>query len=428
MILKSYITFTGVKDLDATDLMQMIGRAGRGNKSGTGIILLSNNNLSKAPAIIDGIKNETLPEIRSQLLPVAHEEYFGSAGEDYFYIDKIGNQVMGIISRFGTITLNQLKKHLEYTLGGSRFEDLPRILRYITDWKLAYLNEDTNEYQLTYLGKISSHCYLSPLTAANFGQLMRDLLSDKHDGSHIAQLSPIDYLIILCLVSTENKPVVRYSKSLLKKIDGWMENLPLEEKSYLYRTWIVKAPDELLGSANVVFDQRNSDKYVYQCTYTAMMIYDLSKGIAYSQINDFYKTDIEELQEKLRDNAIWILCGFEQLLDIKSFYYHLKNNCEVETEEIQSIDRAFNKASRIIFGLVANLKFRSNLGSLVRGIKRVYPHANSYPGEGTLRKLEENGIGAIKDLVGKKPSDLVSMGIRKDYVDLICGYIKKRMS
>ena len=158
------------------------------------------------------------------------------------------------------------------------------------------------------------------------------------------------------------------------------------------------------------------------------MIYDLSKGIAYSQINDFYKTDIEELQEKLRDNAIWILCGFEQLLEIKSFYFHLKNNCEVEAEEIQSIDRAFKKASRIIFSLVANLKFRSNLGSLVRGIKRVYPYADSYPGEGTLRKLEENGIGSIKDLVGKKPSDLVSMGIRRNYADLICGYIKKRMS
>lgn len=89
---------------------------------------------------------------------------------------------------------------------------------------------------------------------------------------------------------------------------------------------------------------------------------------------------------------------------------------------------AFKRSSRQIFGLVADLKFRSRLGELVRGIKRVYPHADSYPGEGTIRKLEENGINSIKDLIGKTPSDLTMMGIRKDYADLICGYIRKRMA
>ena len=422
------ITFTGYKDLDISDLMQMIGRAGRGNKAGTGIILLSSQNLSKTTIIADGIKNEVVPEIRSKLVPVIREDYYGTTRDDLFYIDRVGNQIMGILNRCGASTMTRLNKCLSFTLGGNRFEDLPKILRYLSDWKLAYFNEDTNEYQLTHLGKVSSRGYLPPITAANMGQLMRDLLLDRPDGSHILQLNPIDYLIILCLVSNENRPIVRYSKALVKKIDGWMEALPLEEKSYLYRTWIVSAPDELLGSARVTNDIPNADKYVYQCTYTAMMIYDLSRGITYSQINDFYRLDIEEVQERLRDNAIWILCGFEQLLEIKSFYFHLKNNCEAETEQIQNVDNAFKKASKTIFALIANLKFRSHLGELVRGIKRVYPHADSYPGEGTLRKLEGNGIIALKDLRGKTTSDLVQMGIKRSYADLICGYIRKRMA
>lgn len=422
------ISFTGYKDLDISDLMQMIGRAGRGNKPGTGVILLSNQNLAKSASIAEGIENEVVPEVKSRLIPVVREDYYGTTGDDLFYIDRVGNQMMGILNRCGTTTMTRLNEYLSYTLGGSRFEDLPKILRYLSDWKLAYFNEDTNEYQLTHLGKVSSHCYLPPVTAANMGQLMRDLLSDKPDGTHILQLTPIDYLIILCLVSNENKPFVRYSKALAKKIDGWMEALPLEEKSYLYRTWIVSAPDELLGSASVTNDRSNAEKYVYQCTYTAMMIYDLSKGMTYSQINDFYGADIEEIQERLRDNAIWILCGFEQLMEVKSFYFHLKNNCDAESGQIQSVDKAFKRSSKQIFGLVADLKFRSRLGELVRGIKRVYPHATSYPGEGAIRKLEENGIIAIKDLIGKTPSDLTRMGIRRDYADLICGYIKKRMA
>ena len=421
------ITFTGNKDLDVSDLMQMIGRAGRGNKSGTGVILLNKQNVAKASSFEEGIKNEIVPEVKSRLIPVVREDYYGTAGDDLFYIDRVGNQLMGILNRCGTTTVNRLNKYLTYTLGGDRFEGLPKILRYLSDWKLVFFDENTNEYQLTHLGKVSSHCYLPPLTAANMGQLIRDLLSDEPDGSHILHLNAIDYLIILCLVSGENKPLARYSKSMINKIDGWMEALPLEEKSYLYRTWITNASDELYGSASVVNDKSNAEKHVYLCTYTAMMIYDLSMGFSYSRINEFYGVDIEEIQEKLRDNAIWILCGFEQLLEVKSFYYHLKSNCNAGPEQIQCVDRAFKQASKHIFVLIANLKFRSRLGELIRGIKRVYPHAASYPGEGALRRLEENGIATVKDLVGKTPSDLRRMGIRSDYADLICGYIKKRL-
>lgn len=159
-----------------------------------------------------------------------------------------------------------------------------------------------------------------------------------------------------------------------------------------------------------------------------MMLYDISRGLTTVQISDFFGVDVEEMQEKLRDNAIWILCGIEQLLEIKSFYYHLKSNCEAEDEQIHCVDMAFKRLSKIIFGLVADLKFRSRLGELVRGIKRVYPYADSYPGEGTIRKLERNGIASVKDLIGKTPADLIGMGIRSEYAELICGYIKKRMT
>ena len=422
------VSFAGVGDLGTSDLMQMIGRAGRGDKKGFGVICLSRNNLSKETSVVQELSAETVPEIKSRLVPISREGYFGAPREDLGYIDRVGNQVMGIINRCGNITLTGFKDYLTYTLAGDAFENLPMILQKLSDWKLAYLSEDTNEYSLTHLGKISSHCYLPPLTAANIGQLIRDLLEDMPDGKHISQFSAIDFLIVLCLTSNESRQSFRFSKGMVEKIHEYMESLPLEEKSYLYRTWIASSPEMLYGSARVDGDSSEASKRVYQSTYSAMLLYDISHGYSSARLQQDYHIDAEEIQEKLRDNAIWILCGMEQLLEVKSFYYHLKETCQAEYEQIQCVDSAFANASRTIFALIANLKFRSNLGELVRGIKRVYPNAASYPGEGTLQRLEKAGITKLKYLAGKSEEDMLQYRIRPEYIRMIVGYVQKRMS
>ena len=420
------ITFSGVRDLDASDLLQMIGRAGRGDRCGNGVILLGKQNIAKEAQFVKDVTDEVIPSVKSRLLPVVRDAYYGAPQTDLFFVDRVGSQLMGILHRYGSITEKKIADYLENTLCGNLFEELPIILKCLTDWKLAHLDEDTNEYQLTHLGEVASQCYLPPLTAANFGQLFRDLLSDKRDGSHISQLTPIDLLIILCIISDENRPIARYSKSMKEKVKGYMEGLPLEEKSYLFRTWAENAPDALMGSCDVTNSVKNPEKYICQCIWSAMLIYDISRGISPASLRSFYGMDTEEIQEKLRDNAIWILCGLENLMEVKSFYYHLKTNCEAETEDIASVDQAFRKGSKTIFALIANLKYRSKLGEMVRSIKRIFPGEPSYPGDNTLRKLQENGINTIKDIVGKSVEDLAALGIRHDYAALIVSYIKKR--
>ena len=422
------IAFSGFGDLDSSDLLQMIGRAGRGDTAGTGIVMLTGNNCSKESTIVSGLTNETVPHIESQLIPVEREGFYHNTGEDLYYIDRVGNQIMGTINRYKAISLSGLEGYFKNTWGGERFTNLQTILRKLSSWKLAFMSEDTNEYSLTHLGKVASQCYLPPITAANIGQLFRDLLADNPTGEHISSLNPIDFLIILCLVSDETRPLVRYSKSLTAKVHAYMESLPLEEKSYLYRTWLSSSPEALLGSARVDSNTSDAEKRVILSTFTAMFIYDLSRGLSPAQLKEFYKVDSEEIQEKLRDNALWILCGIEQVLEVKSFYFHLKENCGATTKQIQQVDHAFSKSSKTIFTLIANLKFRSRLGELVRGTKRVFPHADSYPGEGTLRRLELAGFTSIKSLVGKTPADLVTHGIQQAYADMIISYIRKRMS
>ena len=113
--------------------------------------------------------------------------------------------------------------------------------------------------------------------------------------------------------------------------------------------------------------------------FIAMFLYDLSRGRQISMMNSYYGVDADEIQEKYRDNVMWLLCGVEKMMEVKCFYYHLKENCSASFENIRAVEKAFQHSSKLLFGLVGNLKFRSALGEMVRGIKRVYPHADSYP-------------------------------------------------
>lgn len=420
------ISFTGYKDLDVSDLMQMLGRAGRGNINGIGVVMLSGANISKASAIIQGITNETLPCISSQMIPPEREGYFGSARQDEHYLDQACAQIMGILGRTGAITENALNQYLVHTLGGKQFTDLYSLLQRLSRLKLAYLDEDTREYQLTRLGKIGSNCYMPPSAVANIGQFIRDLLGSEPSGLHLMHFSAIDYLIMLCLTTDEIHPITRHSKAMEIKIEGFMEALPLQEKSYLYRQWIKSDPTSIVNSARVSVPDRDARKIAMCAVFTAMFLYDLSRGRLTNTMNSYYGVETDELQEKYRDNAMWLLCGLEKMMEVRCFYYHLKENCDASVEDIQGVDRALKRSSHKIFQIIGNLKFRSVLGEMIRGIKRVYPNADSYPSEGTIRKLETAGIISLRDLVGKKAQDLVSIGVKREYADLITGYIKKR--
>ena len=420
------ISFVGYKELDVAELLQMIGRAGRGDTKGTGIVMLSQSNLSKEQVIVAGLTNESMPSVKSQLVP--QEQYYGSGRRDLFTVDRFGNQLMGIINRYGTITYNGLHKYLKTSLGGDQISNLQEILEWLVRWKLAYLNEDTNEYELTCLGKVASKCYIPPKTAANMGQLFRDLLQDEPSGKHIAQFAKIDFLIALSLVSDDIRPMARYSRAMECKVNEYMESLPLEEKSYLYRMWITTSPESIYGSSNIVTSTGDTKKLVIQKTYMAMLVYELSRGHIPQHINQILQIDMEEGQEKLIDNALWLLCGMEKVLEVRTFYYHLKTNCEMTPEQVHSVEMVFKRASQTIFGMVADLKYRSQLGEIIRGIKRIYTNAKNYPGEATIKKLEVGGIFRMKDLIGKTVDDLVKIGIKRNHAELITGYIKRRRS
>jgi replicative superfamily II helicase len=423
------ITFPGIRELDVSELLQMIGRAGRGDRPGVGAVFHRPADNIGRSELADGLKKEIYPRLVSQLCPVESESYYGRKKEDINYLERAGNQIMGILNRLGPVSKGSLEEFMSLTWGGKEFLNrLDGVLHYLCRCKLTYLNEDTGEYDLTCLGATASRSYLPPVTAASMGQLIRDLLQDEPGGGHLVQLSQLDMLLILCLASPQLKPVVRYSKALEGKVANYMEGLPIGEKSFLFRQWIAGDATALMGSARIDanFSDIRARKEAYLGAFLAMFLYDLSKGVQIRDMRSRYRFNVEEIEEKVRDTALWLLYGLENLLEMRNFYYHLRAVCEVAPEEIRPVEQAFKRSSRLIFSLLPNLRYRSALGELVRGVKRVYPNAGRYPGEGTIRRLEEGGITSLKDLVGMSAGDLVKLRVDRRYSDMIVGYIERR--
>ncbi|GLI06721.1 hypothetical protein YDYSG_27510 [Paenibacillus tyrfis] len=420
------IVFPGVKKLDTSEIMQMLGRAGRGDNNGVGVVFCkhSDGNLEELES---SLRNEVYPEVKSQFYNEENGSNWRINNENDY---RKTHQIIGLLHRLGPTSLKNIEGFLENSWGGNYLKVmLIEQLKLLVKWKLAYYNDDTGEYSLTKLGQVSSKAYLPPIAAANIGQLIRDLIQNQSDGNHLAQFTAIDSIILLCLTCDELKPVVRYSKDIESKITSYMERLPISEKSYLFRQWISTDPVALWGSVcidNRKLKEKDAIKEVHQATYLAMLIYDLSKGVSVQDINSRYLIEVQEIEEKLRDVTLWLLASLEKIFEVKNFYYHLKSVCNASFEDTRKVEKAFRRNKSLVYALLPNLKYKSSLGQLVRGIKKLYPNAKSHPGEATIKKLEEMGINSLRDLLDVSPRALVSNGINQNYADMICGYIKRR--
>lgn len=447
------------KELDAGDILQMLGRAGRGNRNGVGVVFAKEG--ASATALAKKLKDEDLPQIVSRLgMPESAGGDWRRPRKDLEREDALASQVMGILSRRGGSTLEQIESVFENSLGGRELEGLEETLRCLHDeWQLVGFNPETREYNLRRLGEKSNACYFPPRTTARIGTLVRALMDDGlvnygNIGHHLQLLTPLDWLVVLCTAAPELKSPIRWKEELPRLLNSEIESIQV--KSHLYNAWI-KAEPALLYQTICFDDESNEEKVVrrkmIQDALMAILLLRLSLGEPLSRIEDVYGVKIDELQEKLRDNAIWMLSGLNAILDAKCFFHHAKTSCEeaeLDEDAIRRNLKNFNWAfdgrkkgrdpetgavqdalpsqSSRIWELIEDLKYRTDLGKIIYGCRAKFPKADKHPGDAAVRKLSENGVTALRHLVGKKVADLEAFGIEKVYAEQIVSYIKSRLA
>ena len=137
--------------------------------------------------------------------------------------------------------------------------------------------------------------------------------------------------------------------------------------------------------------------------------------------------NFEGVEEQWRDTSLWLLLGLTHILDIKCFFYHLKENCHADVERIQKVKRLIGTMRRDVMDLQEQIKYCSALGPFLRELKR---SAGSRSGVGiqSIRRLEDSGVKSFAEVRALGLNGIIAQGVRKDIAKRIALFARKRMN
>jgi helicase len=158
-------------------------------------------------------------------------------------------------------------------------------------------------------------------------------------------------------------------------------------------------------------------------TFNAIVLFERSMGHSVVDLERQYGiVNLEGVEERWRDTMIWLLAGIAQVLDIKSFYFHLKEECGADQERVKAVKQLLASMRMQALELVEQVKYASPLGGLVLAMRR----RNGKAGVGveSIRKLEHAGVTQLAQIARLSPMELREFGLRGDVAQRIAAHLK----
>jgi hypothetical protein len=155
-----------------------------------------------------------------------------------------------------------------------------------------------------------------------------------------------------------------------------------------------------------------------------------SRGLALADIERRWGiTELEGLDESWRDTALWLLAGHANLLEVRTFYHHLREHCSANDDQVKAMKRAFGRMRSQAYDLLEGLKYCSPLGPMLRGVRATVGSTTDGPmaGIATIRTLEAAGVTSMVQVRLMGIDALVQAGIQKRYAQQIRSYIDRRL-
>lgn len=331
--------FPGFGRLSTSDVLQMLGRAGRGTTPGIGIVLVGPT--ESFEGYRDDFVSGTIEPIRPRLLP--RKPTYGRgrtmlAPEDTAPIRTV---LLTQLCVKGEVRTAGFTEFLQSTLSGCTFgveaTDVQSAIQFLEQEKLAYRKENSEDtYSPTKLGRTTSQTGLSAESGAMLGGFLRALIrmeekgreQGAEDGGVLRHITNLDLLFLAC-ASFEvrdqvlGKPKARDVESVVEQV----ERLPPEEKPIMNR-W--RDPDSvayptrrLLSSLRLSPESRTeSDERAtyYRMLRTALMLWGHSKGQTVAELQTQYGIYAGEFESGLKPTVIWILNSLAQICTGKRCY------------------------------------------------------------------------------------------------------------
>ena len=430
-------TFRGVGKLGPGRLLQMLGRAGRGDTPGRGAVLLRPSDRHDREELAQALSTGEVEPIESAFATARGSRRGGPSD----LVLPAAEFVLGELLRGGEQGRSDqdLVALAQNTLAG---DALANQLATSVSWLthpcrvMAYRGED-DRLRATILGSRAARSYLPLPHAAGFGRLVRDLLTLRTRGDDLlGRWKSTDHLLLSQLVGIDDRSLRRFSKALVDSVDGWMER-NVDVRPVLF-DWIQgdeehsRAP-QLLGSMGVSEPGRTwrkrSRQIAYQAAYNTILLVERSRGASVTDLERGWKaSSFAGAEERMRETAIWLVVGQGGLCELRAYYHHLLEGCEADREQIKQVKWQLRRMRSQAFGLIEELKYCSALGPMVIGIRRMYRHhKGAVVGEGTLRRLEGAGVGSLAEVAGLNRTDLVGLGVRGDLAGQIVQYCRRRL-
>ncbi|MDA7618290.1 DEAD/DEAH box helicase [Verrucomicrobia bacterium] len=421
------LTFQGFGKLSLDKILQMSGRAGRGDREGHAYLLHKPNDDWDAGELSKAVKENHLPALTSAL--IGHEQDNNTA--------KIVLSILARQPKDEVIHIDSIKEFVAKTLAGSEVApQCDSAVWWLSDPSRVLIAEkDEKQYCATALGLATARTSLPLSFGSGAGNLFRDLF-----GLGIKQVMPLikpwgclDHLILTELMAEKKYSLRRFSNSLVKQVDDWMD--ASSDKSVLYREFIrgeegFSKADQLMGSLSVSTSGKKSKDWerqqAYNAVFRAIILWERSKGVQVDSLERVWDIqNVDGIEEQWRDRRIWLLAGLGEILDIKCFYFHLKESCEATEDEIKNVKDLLKKLQRAAWELIDYLNLCSPLGPLFVQMKQ--SGSGKGVGRKTVKKLEGMGHDLIA-IAKMKPDEFKRIGISGTIAQKLQQYARKRVS
>lgn len=360
-------TFYGDHRLDVGELLQILGRAGRGERHGLGAVLIRQSDDWASQELASSLRDAAITPIRSSFesVPMRLGRVSNSKSRDL----AAATVVASCLSREDTgWTIDELTGLLGHTLGARWLVPLAaHSVQWLSDSARALgFQAADGRHRLTALGLRGVRSMLPlPYTAAT-GQLIRDLLSTDPSSTLLGRWSELDHLLLLSMLSDNAPKLRRFSEELARDIDEWHACRPDAEQSLLFSRWLSGSEresraDQLWGSISVggrphPRDAADARRRAYLSMLAAVLLRERSEGSSVEDVGRRWGVCLDGVDEAWRDTATWMLAGHAAIFELPAFYYHLLEGCAASVEQVRDAKCALRTMRIQAFALLRQLK------------------------------------------------------------------------
>jgi hypothetical protein len=425
--------FYGEGKLDAAQLLQMLGRAGRGDRKGHGIVVVKPSDGWRPDELAQALRREVLPAFTSVF--AGDRRHSGAAEEP-----PAARIVAALLARSGDRgrSVEEIAQFVERSLAGSALisEVEPAIDWLMDPAQVLAFRDDMDRLQLTKLGLAGVRSAVPLQFTAGVGRLTRDLLVVEPDDRTLQGWTALDSLLVVELLAP-NPPTLRaFSEKLVEEIEDWAHGAPLLAP-ILFRRWIrgsasASKADEVLGSLGVTAHggerrRTNGRDLAQRAMLRAVVLWQRSQGLLPVDIERQWKTKpglLEGIEERWRDTDLWLLAGLTRIFDSGCFHYHLRTDCAANHARITAVRDALKKMRRDVYDLMRSVQRCSPLAPLLNAGR--VPGTKSPVGLRTVEKLEEAGIRSMAQLAPMTTADLMRLGLHQKAARAVAAYLESR--